>query len=505
MNCPGVKMKILVLVSALSSVLWAVRPFPNTQNGIYVFNDQLAGWMTDDQFRFAATHYAGCQKMLRSDADRLRSYNPNFIILHYRLGLGLGYRAVVGGEPTGEWLQIIEDNDWVQEWPGDAVVKDEWFFHWSGQRVLNLDWGWFVMELNNSNWRNWWIGEIKRQLAANDNDGLFADSYSVPNYMGGDRFDPALPDVDAGFEQTWADRIHGFTDFIHGQFGAGYKFIPNVGNWVTGRDPTDYSNVDGVMVEGFSEWEPENPYELADWQLQMNRILSLSALNKIIICQSYIYDPTDIATRDYYLANYLLIKGNYTYINMDYGEDPEYFPEYNLKIGSPADPLPASIDGLFNSTWGVYVRHYSNGMVLVNPDADSKSINLGQTLHLATPDGGGIVPENGDISSWKIQYQPVTQLNLPAYSGAVLLSSLGIKENANCKVQTAKLENIPTIISSRFIEYLNTGVPKGDFKIYDSNGRLIAAHALRGGLKPGIYFIEFKTENHRTVKKVVIL
>jgi len=38
------------------------RAFPDTTDGIHVFNDQLATWsMTEAQFQFAATHYAGSQ------------------------------------------------------------------------------------------------------------------------------------------------------------------------------------------------------------------------------------------------------------------------------------------------------------------------------------------------------------------------------------------------------------------------------------------------------------
>jgi len=67
------------------------RPFPDTSEGIYVFNDQLAGWsMTEEQYQFAATHYAGTQKMTLTDVHHLRQTNSDFIVLHYRLGIGPG-------------------------------------------------------------------------------------------------------------------------------------------------------------------------------------------------------------------------------------------------------------------------------------------------------------------------------------------------------------------------------------------------------------------------------
>src|SRR5512139_2858235 len=74
-----------------------IHPFPDTAEGVHVFNDQLAAWeMSGAQFEFAAGHYAGIQKMFASDARRFRSHNPNFVILNYRLGLGLGYRNATG-------------------------------------------------------------------------------------------------------------------------------------------------------------------------------------------------------------------------------------------------------------------------------------------------------------------------------------------------------------------------------------------------------------------------
>ncbi len=402
-----------------------VRPFPDTSDGIYVFNDQLAGWsMTEEQYQFAATHYAGTQKMTLTDVRHLRQTNPDFIVLHYRLGLGLGYQAADGAcQPSGEWLTFIDGDEWVQEWPGDEVVPASWLFPWAGQsRVFNCDWGWFVMELNDPGWRAWWSQEVLAEMAASESDGLFADSFSVPNHLGADHYNPSLPAVDATFEEAWSRRIEDFIAYVQGQFGD-YYLIPNVGQWVVGRDTTDYSGVDGVMIEGFAEWGPQDPFDLADWQLQMNRILGLARQDKIIIAQGYLWEPDDIETRLFYLGNYLLVKGRHSFINTDYSMEPEYFPEYDIQLGAPLDALPAGIDGLLNAGWGVYTRSYENGMVLVNPGPDSRAVDLGGTYYLARPSGGGLVPANGDISAWSVDYVPVDRVDLAPYQAAILLNA----------------------------------------------------------------------------------
>ena len=90
--------------------------------------------MPDALVQFCATHYDGCQKMLRSDANLLRDYNPNFLILHYRLGLGLGYREPDAlGDPTGPYIMIIEGDNWVREWP--AVAQDSGSTHTPAHRA----------------------------------------------------------------------------------------------------------------------------------------------------------------------------------------------------------------------------------------------------------------------------------------------------------------------------------------------------------------------------------
>ncbi len=79
----------------------AARDFPDTSNGIFVFDDQLdTGAMSEAQFAFAATHVVGTQKIVVSAVRRLRQINPNFLVLHYRLGPGTGPRATLSLPPS---------------------------------------------------------------------------------------------------------------------------------------------------------------------------------------------------------------------------------------------------------------------------------------------------------------------------------------------------------------------------------------------------------------------
>ncbi len=401
------------------------RAFPDTTGRIGIFNDQITGLggLTEAQVRFAATHYVGTQKMTRRDADRLRAIRPEFLILHYRLGISLGYRAPdTSCRPTGGFISVI-DGDWVTEWPGDAAVKDDWFYKYGGQRVFNCDWGWYLMDTDNAAWRQAWLEAVLRQLEANDDDGLFADSVSVPNGFGADRYTPPLPPIDIPWEEGWSRRIERWLTLVRSTFAGRYRLIPNAGGWVTTRDTTDYSAADGVMIEGFSRWGPGSAFAPADWKLQMNRILGLERQNKIIIAQSYLGAAADIESRTFYLANYLLIKGAQTYLNMELSSAPEWFPEYELPLGRYTEPIPGAVDDLFRAPWGVYARRYVNGLALVNPGSTTRTVPLDRLYRIVTPAGGGIVPADGDISSWRVNLAPVTSVTLGPNRAAVLLVS----------------------------------------------------------------------------------
>jgi hypothetical protein len=419
---------LALLAVAQLTCVWsqgAVRPFPDTSRGIHVFSDQLVWDMSDEQLRFSATHYAGTQKMIRADADRLHAINPSFIILHYRLGPGLGYREPRDAcQATGDYLMIIEGNDWVREY--SDTVQENWFYHYpegGTAHVFNCDWGWYLMNLDDSGWRNYWQGEVLRQVQANDDDGVFMDSLSVPNYLGYDHYDPHLPDVDAVFETAWSNRITSLLSWLQTQPIGAYYIIPNVGNWITSRDQTDYSPADGVMVEGFALDFDGSPYPYSDWQLQMSRVLGLVVQEKVIIGQSVVSGDQG---HMFALGTYLLIKGSHTYLNIIQGEAPEWYPEYDIPIGTPTQSAGSNIDSLYDSANQVYRRSFDNGFVLVNAQdttGTTVTVNLGGTYYLAQTSGGGTVPASG-IPTGAVTYRATTQITLPPYSAAVLLNEM---------------------------------------------------------------------------------
>jgi len=402
-----------------------IHDFPDTTDGIHVFNDQLATWeMSEAQFEFAATHYVGTQKIFASDVRRLRAHNPNFIILNYRLGPGLGYQHTGENcEPDGVWLEVIEGEKWVREYPENPQA--EWFYEWEGQRVFFCEWGWYLMDIGNLSWREYWAGEVLRNLQANVADGVFVDALFPPNYFGGGKFDPPLPNIDPVFEQNWSSQIEDYINFGQSDELSDYYFIANVGEWVVGRDETDYSEADGIIVEGFGRWVDKEYFsnQQGDWQTQMNRILGMVNLDKVVLLQQYV-DKDDLDDRMFLLGSYLLVKGSHTYINLEFSSEPEWFPEYEIPIGNPVGGIPPSNSSLWRSDWGIYARTFSNGLVLVNPSDQTREVVFQKTYYKAYPFGGGIVPGDANISDWAVDYFPVTSASLESNQAVILLDDL---------------------------------------------------------------------------------
>lgn len=399
----GLVVLFAVLVTAPASAL-ARRPIPDTSSAIHVWDDQLPDSLTDAQIRFVATHVDGTQKVSLQTARRLRAINPGFLVLHYRLGIGDGP------------VPFRIGNAWASDY-GSVTHHDAWFWHLAGRRVLNTQSGWYVMNPD-SGWRSYWASRVLHEASLLGDDGVFADSLSVPQYLGPDNFSPPFRFFVG--EPAWTARIDRFMRYEESRLRGRLWLIPNAGSWITTRDRTDYSIPDGVMIEGFAEGQPPNYYAAGDWQLEMNRVLGLVHRGKVILAQSYL-DPSDLTARAFVLGSYLLVKGAHTFINMWIGGEAQWFPEYGVDLGPAMAPPPANIDALRQPN-GLYVRAYARGGVAVNPDTTLRRITFRNPVRLVRPYGGGALGGDATTAGWGLRLERETAIAVPAHGGAVWLS-----------------------------------------------------------------------------------
>jgi hypothetical protein len=170
----------------------------------------------------------------------------------------------------------------------------------------------------------------------------------------------------------------------------------------------------GIFSEGFAS----TSFAESDWQASTTELLTLAAADKIMILQNYLSDSTDVATRLYYLGNYLLVKGHHAYLDYFASGPLEYYPEWGIDLGAPTTPATTQVSDLLVD--GVYRRDFQMGSVLVNPSPSAVTVSLGGTYQEVVPSGGGTIDASGTASG-SLAMMPVTSVMVGATSAVIVL------------------------------------------------------------------------------------
>ncbi|MBW7997923.1 MAG: hypothetical protein FVQ81_15405 [Candidatus Glassbacteria bacterium] len=443
-------MPTLKQLFALAAVLlcqavtaFAARPFPETvydslnQRSIFIFSDQLSSSLSEGEARFAATHFVGCQKMTRAAIDRIRQYNENFIHMHYKLAVTVDsmdiYWMVIGGEWVSNnyqegtnWYTVRQHADWpLKNAQGQMAV------HGSPYRRV-------IMELDNEEFRDWWVSSCIEEMTANGADGVFADTYTVPALWGRTNYPELFNDSVTVTLRDWIPKLNDYGAYVYTRLdSAGFYFYPNIDNLqTTWADPATHywtgDSIHAAMLESWGNWSNST-----DAQSAMQQVARIQNSGKFLHAESYFgpgrgpnFDLTDAQARMWLAGTYLLCNQGRMYLSM-YGPSEKglgmtgralWFPVYEIDLG-PFEKTWNSLAEqglLWNS---VFRRNYEKGFVLVNASDAARSVDLGGTFWLAEDpettdqywaDGNG----NEDVS---LAYRPVASLDMPAYSAAILL------------------------------------------------------------------------------------
>jgi len=390
------------------------RTFPETTNITRVFADQLptVNYLTPEQLEFIATRFVGAQKLTLPTTLAIREIHPNFLMLHYHLAV---WQSAVP--------YIIDGINWGNDY--DEVTKHEdWFMHRfnpeTGEvykneenRVYAFDDHKYLMNIMNEEYYQYLKDKLIRQSRAGEYDGVFLDSYhtavlnwylqNYPEYAGTSAAFGTYPEP--GENMSWKEASEIFMARLTRDLNeAGLYSLPNLGNFNTGWDDTDYTISNGGMTE--SAFSYGNSFY--DWQLGMNGHLKVINKDKINMCQEYLSDPWSYERRLYYLGNYLLLRGKYTYLYYFYDTTMSYYPEYELDLGAPLVSAGDNIDNLASN--GLYIRDFEKGKAIVCPpgvnpvqyqvpdDAEYMKVSVR---------GTGEIAQDGTISGW-IEFVPVS-------------------------------------------------------------------------------------------------
>jgi hypothetical protein len=391
-----------------------IARFPATTSSIGVLVDQLPGGLTAAQQKLAATRFVGSQKLTLAISGALRAINPDFVVLHYHLAMwqpAAGVTFLLDGKNFG--------NDYSK-----VGGHESWFWHTTGgQRVTSVVDGKWLMNVADPGFQGYWIQSIAQQAAAGEYDGVFLDSASPallqseaqappePRLTGTGARDSVIPELgNRTFIQAWTAWIATLDAALGSKELA---LIPNIGPGITGWDPTPYDLTAGAFSEGYAD----PSFAEADWELSTNLLLSLAAKGKILILQNYLGSPGDVARRMYYLANYLLVRGNRSYLDYFAAGPMEWYPEWGIELGA-AKSAGAKVGDLLKD--GVYRRDFEKGIVLVNPTSSPVTVTLDKAMQRVVPSGGGAVGADG-VAPGTLGLSSVTSLDVAAKGAEILI------------------------------------------------------------------------------------
>lgn len=418
--------------------------FPSTADNIHIFEDQLPDGMSNAMIQFLATHTDGTQKELLDQTEQFRAINPNFTVLQYQLGTGNSpYDYIIDNQWSSDWDTVSQQADWFayQDYSGEPQSASDLTSGLVGNST-----GWVQADISNPAWQQYTLNQVLQNIAATGSNGWFADSFTYG--IGGAGYDGTIPtryqgtnaanpaDWPSGIDWTtqlanWAQTIETAFAQYNAANGTDYMFIPNLDARVTSWEPNWYDNsngtpfIDGAFLEGFGEWT-----DTPDWISSMNQGLNLTDNGKIVIMQPYPSDdpstPAGQQEVNFYLGTYLLLKGDQSYLNIQYGSGANYYPEYQLNLGAATTPLQSNVSGYL---WdGVYRRDFQNGFVLVNPGSSTYTLNLGGTYKEVIASGGGVLTDsdidaNGNYIGGSMTYQNVHSITLTGGSAVIFLNS----------------------------------------------------------------------------------
>ena len=390
----------------------AAHPFPNSSGQIMIFTDQLPSQPSTGQWNFIASHYVGTQKELLSWTQQVRQINPNFIVLHYQLAVGCGTALCIDG------------NSWTNDF-SSVEQNPSWFLDDGTSWIEQMSWDWYVMNIEFaggepvSGFPSYWTAAAIKRLNDNQNDGVFADSYTVDALFG--QVSPAYSWFNnvTTCLNNWIPNLNAYGAYcastLHAQPPAFY-YLPNLGALITSWDTTNYGVGDGGMNEGFAIPGSSGSYALGDWQLQMGRILNLTSQGKIVIGQSYIAG-NNFDQRWFVVGSHLLTKGQHSYLNMFKNNSLEWYPEYTVDLGAYDAPPVADLSEYWNSNWGVYQRLVRQRDGIGKPRHEGGDDQSRRHLRARHGVQGRAVPSNGSQPG-SLSTSTVTTVKIPAIAPA---------------------------------------------------------------------------------------
>ncbi len=261
-------------------------------------------------------------------------------------------------------------------------------------RVKNDTYGFYVMNVGSSTWRQATISQILLAFSKQGYSGLFEDDcwYRIANY-GGDSYPPVPYN-----ELEWRADLYEMLDSIRVAIAPRPAYFNGL---YTDVSDSLLAHTEGGMTEGFAYTHWSGLVRGASWRNSCNRGLSAAhAYGKTWMSLGGApFD--DIPGRLYALASYLMVADSLSmFANATSYQEFSHFPEFDIPLGRPLESATLDVDTLAheNGAGRYYRREFESGTVVVNAG----------TVPVVYPDArgrksvtaiGGITTEGGRIEA----------------------------------------------------------------------------------------------------------
>lgn len=341
---------------------------------------------------------------------KLRELNPSIKILAY-----ITSQEIMNGIPPGAMRKKLASG-----------IKDDWYLYdtnrskmsfWSGTSMLNLT-------SSCPTYDGYKFNKYLAHFVANEIlssglwDGVFYDNaWQDVNWFTKGRADINLDG------QAEDGRV------VDDQWRAGYRFLFNetrriidskyviVGN--TGPGHKHYrEELNGVMLETFPEFGWKYGMEVFDYHSNGGPKPRFTIINSNTHNTG---NRADYREMRYGLASALLHNG---YFSFDHGTNDHtqtwWYDEYGVKLGDPLGLVFSTDNKSKYDESTVWQREFSNGIALVNPSSQIRSVDLGSDFEKI----------NGTQDRNTNNGQIVSRIQIPSRDGIVMMRTLQKVNNA---------------------------------------------------------------------------
>lgn len=379
-------------------------PLPSSSGLRTVFQ---GSYSRDDtaQVDFVASHDLHVIGVGPTKLDELRQANPNLTALYY-----MKIAGVHGPEtrpPSG-------DPQWAQAVAQNLLLKAA-----SGNYVRNTTNGWYYINIQDATKRaKWWAIQksvLGPQMAYYD--GIYFDNTTTIT----SDFEDLVTEPPLGYDEA------AYYNALYALLGAARTDYPGktvIFNTYAGWETPGFRGLellpvaDGMFFEGFSYKVRAGLFDKPRLLQQLTDFASIVQSGKTAVALDY-GSPTDIKTRTFSLACYLLVANEnamHFFSSPEVDSDVQQWPEDGVDLGAPTGTYVTTAAGLLQ-------RDFMGGRVLVNPE-DTRSLTYtvdSSRREKLVPSGGGAWPATGTLD-WQTVSGTVT---LPPMSGLILRNTAG--------------------------------------------------------------------------------